>query len=572
MVASTVSAQAEDSIIHRNVTVEREYKPVIQNAGKINFIPEVLEPAIEKTAPNYSDFNLPLVAGFNIHTLKAAELQRDTLNKSKSGYARLGLGNYYNTLADFAYPVIKKPDMQLDASLNHCATFGKKTHSFTKGSLSFDKQFDKFDLYAGQGATHEYLRYYGNNFNTDSLINLSSLAKTHGGSYFTGTNSAAHKYTLNDIVKDSLNTFWRYEAFAGIRSQSSAKGLRYQAEVRYKLFDTRNKLAEHLIHTQAGFSNQSKENRIGLDFDLFNSIYHADNVLLPNFHDSYWVLSLNPYYSIERPDWDIRLGAKSGIAIKHGRTFSPSADIRAEWKAVPKYVSMYGGVTGSYDVNTLYDISTVNRYIFPDVRVANTYTPYDLFAGILVKPVYNLLLDVSVDYRQINNQYFFVNKGYELTSSTTTVPISDSTIYSNKFDVVYSSASVFKIGLRANYNFQDRITVELKGAYNGWDVNTERYAWNKPKWEASLNTAVHINSNLSISANAFLESERYAKLGTRAICMQPKVDINVGASYEYNNWVTAFVKINNLINNPFEYYYGYQEQGINGMVGASFSF
>jgi len=54
--------------------------------------------------------------------------------------------------------------------------------------------------------------------------------------------------------------------------------------------------------------------------------------------------------------------------------------------------------------------------------------------------------------------------------------------------------------------------------------------------------------------------------------MRPKVDINLGASYLYNNWLTAFAKVNNLINNPYQDFYGYQVQGLNVLVGAAFSF
>ena len=112
-VGTTLSLHAQDSIIDRNVTVEREYKPVIQDAGKINSVPEVLEQTVEKAAPTYSEFNLPLNAGFNIHTLPAAELKNEKRD-SKGGFARFGFGSNVNTLADFAYPIVKNADTRLD--------------------------------------------------------------------------------------------------------------------------------------------------------------------------------------------------------------------------------------------------------------------------------------------------------------------------------------------------------------------------------------------------------------------------------------------------------------------------
>jgi len=279
-------------------------------------------------------------------------------------------------------------------------------------------------------------------------------------------------------------------------------------------------------------------------------------------------LALNPYYSIENQDFDVRIGVKSSFSFGHGKAFNPSLDVRAEWKAIPKYISLYAGITGGYQVNTMNASFAENRYLSPGIRIDDTYSPSKLFAGLKLKPLYNLLLDAYIDYRRIDNQYFFVNREYK----NSTVKTADSTIFTNRFDAIYSGASHLKIGMRANYNLRNRVNVELKGAYNGWLVENEQYAWNKPKWEADLNTDVHITRELSVSLNTFLEGARYAKLGNTAIRMRPKIDINLGTSYVYNNWLTFFGKVNNLINNPYQDYYGYQVQGINALVGASFSF
>ena len=134
---SSMQLLAEDSIVNRNITVEREFKPIIKDAGKINSVPQTLEPKVEKVAAKYSDFNLPLNADYNIHTLPAAELQCEIKPDVKDGFARLGFGNHINTLADFAYPLIKNPETKLDFSINHLGTFNSKAHSTTKAALSF---------------------------------------------------------------------------------------------------------------------------------------------------------------------------------------------------------------------------------------------------------------------------------------------------------------------------------------------------------------------------------------------------------------------------------------------------
>jgi len=43
---------ANAQTVDQNVTVEREYQPVIQDAGKISSVPEIIEPAVEKQLSN----------------------------------------------------------------------------------------------------------------------------------------------------------------------------------------------------------------------------------------------------------------------------------------------------------------------------------------------------------------------------------------------------------------------------------------------------------------------------------------------------------------------------------------
>lgn len=571
----TLSLQAQDTIINRNVSVEREYRPVIMDAGKINSVPEVLEPNVEKAPARYSDFNLPLNAGYNIHTLPAAEINTEKPS-NKEGYARIGLGNYQNTLVDFAYPVVSTPNTRFDFSLNHLGTFeARRLHTTTNAVLSFDQIFKTVDLYARVGGGHEYFKYYGDNFTNAGIVNLKSLP---GSSVWTEINRTSVNSAPQSVPLDSLagspnaDTFWRFNSTVGIHSLPMANDLRYLAEINYNIFSSLNGMTENVIHSQAKFSSPKDQNRIGVDFDLYNMMYKSAKIPSFNFWNTYSVLTLNPYYNIGQEYFNLRLGLKSSFSFVHGNPVNPSLDIQAEWKVIPKFLSIYGGIDGDYEVNTLNKISSENPYLYSDIRVNDTNSPYNLFAGLKLKLLYNLLINAYVDLRQIDNQYFFVNKEYKLATAPMPVSPADSSIFSNRFNVVYSSASLFKMGVRANYTLRDFLNVELKGAYNSWNVSTEQYAWNKPKYEAELNANVRINPEFSVSANAYYEGGRFAKLGTVAVSMQDKVDINLGLTYSYTNWFTAFAKINNLINNSYQNFYGYDVQGTNVMVGVSFTF
>jgi len=572
LIALSVSAQDVD----RNVTVEREYKPLIQDAGKITSVPTVTEANVQKSTPAYNDINLPLEVGQNIQTLSAAELELEKRKNPNDAYIRIGAGNYFNNMLDFALPIIKKSDTRLDLKANHLATFGSKTHSTTNASLIFNKYFNKMELMAGANAGYEYFNYYGKNY--DALGNVTDLSTftTPGTDLYTEQNLVrisrnAQSVTLDDLRNAAGNDgLWRFNTYLGAKSLPNKTGLRYEAVVNYNKFSSRNGLTEDIIHTKAGFNNVNGKNRIGMDFELQNMFYDSNlTSFVINVWDAYSVFSMNPYYSFEREKWNVRLGVKTSFSFIHGRPFNPSPDLFAEWKAVPGWLAFYGGVGGDYKVNTLDVAMTENRFLFSDLRLQDTYTPVNAYFGIKIKPVYNVLLDAYISYKYIDNQYFFINKDYNTATAATPA---ESTIYTNKFNAVYSSASLTNVGFRANYNIRNSMNIQLKGVYNGWKTYDIPVAWQKPKFEADLTGEVRLSRNLHVNGSLFVKGERQAKLGTIQITMKPVTDINIGASYTYLNWFSMFAKVNNLLNSNYEEFYGYEVQGINVMVGAAFSF
>ena len=53
-IAASVSAQ--DTVLNRSVIVERDFQPIIQDAGKVNVTPQAVQTDIPETQVQYSDF------------------------------------------------------------------------------------------------------------------------------------------------------------------------------------------------------------------------------------------------------------------------------------------------------------------------------------------------------------------------------------------------------------------------------------------------------------------------------------------------------------------------------------
>jgi hypothetical protein len=566
---------AQDSVFVRDVIVEREFQPVIKNAGKLNINPQPIEPEVKLMSAHYTDFYLPLSINNNIHPLSAAEFSPSN-SQEQNGFARLGLGNFYNTSADFFYSLLNRPDMQLDVFFNHLGTFGDKLHSTSKAGLAFDKYLNNMDLFAGLDGQYERLKYYGSNFNLNSPVDLNALTHIYGNETFTeqkliSISRPPLSYSLQQLAENSNaeETFWRFHVYGGIRSLPSAEDIKFLAKLDYQLFDNQYGIKENQIHLSGGVTMPYKDNTLGLNMELYQMKYSSQAADSFNFWDYYSVIMLNPYYAIEHPDWKVKLGIKAAFSMQQGRPFSPSADIEAEWKAIPQWLAFYGGISGNYAINSMNKIFEENCFLYPDLRIKDTYTPFESYAGIKIKPANKFMIDFFADYRYIDQQYFFVNKEY--VSPQINAP--DSVLYTNRFNVVYSDASHFKSGGRLAFNDEkNRFNAEFRAAYNWWKTKNTTFAWLQPKWEADLKAGVGLTSNMNANVCLFYKDGRYAQWGNEAVKMDNILDLNLGASYVFNKSLSAYLHLNNLLNSHYQYFYGYDVQGFNFMIGAALSF
>ncbi len=571
----SLKAQENDSTVHKSVTVTREFKPMILDAGKIITAPQIVEPVVERTVPVYSDVSVPLNIDYNVHLLKAHELQNRASDANR-GFARVGFGSPINTLADFSYPVISNDKNLLDVNLHHLGAFKDKVHSQTSAAVRYNHLFKKVDLYAGLGGSHDFFNYYGRNFLRETPVILSDIANNNPNLIYNSPEEAA--LSLRTISAMPLNnTHWRVGGVGGLRSlPGGAERLQFDANLYYNLFSSvANRLNENIFGLKGEFVVPFDENRLGMLVEFSNMVYSAEQGFNFNFPEGYTIMRFNPYVTLSGDKYLLHLGLKANLSAGHGTIFTPAPDVRAEWFALPSYLSLYAGVGGGLQVNTLSDSYRENRFLAPQVRINDTYTPIDAYLGLKLSPVHNLMLDFYGQFKTVQNQYFYVNRLYELSS----IPPVNSEGYNydkffhNRFDVLYSAAARASLGFRANWEFRDLLQIYAKGAYHHWNVKDQARAWHMPQWEGDFGARVNVMNDLNITAQFVYQDGRYALLHSADGVKLPAVtDLNLSATYVFNTWASFFLKANNLMNNKHHIFNGYEVQGINVMGGVAFSF
>lgn len=543
-------AQSEDSVvIRKDITIEKAYTPTIRDAGKISQMPSVSEPVIRQEPIRYSDYSVAMDPEYQVRTLEAARLRNPQYYDDKNGYLRLGFGNCWSTLGDLVLPIVDKPKYSFGFDAHHKGMLSKRRHHKSDVGLAFDRHFTNGDFFLKGSYGYRGFNYYGDNkLSSDLLYSIQSDAflgkdffKSEAGIHTFGASIGYKTFTSTDLLN------------------------RISASLDYDGFLPNAGLTEHRVNTSLLYDRLLDENHWGIGFNMKNFAYDDGQVESQTVHqDGFTVVTLNPYFQFEQERWNLRIGVNGRFSTE-GKSFAPSADIKGIFALVPRLFFVYGEIGGDYKSNSLAEIVETNHYANLNTKIDNTYTPFDLRAGLKFKLLYNLLTDLSVRYRKIEDQYFFVNEIVEQSGQSG---------YANVFAPVYSDASVFTPSFRVTYNFNQMLDFLLLAQYNSWDVDERGMeAYNMPSFEFNLGTTLHLGKRMAANLNTYIATGREArKLDGGEKNLKNIYDLNLGFFYTHSSKVSMFIKLNNILHQHYEQYLGYEVNGFNGLIGISYSF
>ncbi len=562
--------QTDTTKVMRDVTIERTYNPVIMDAKKVNQNLVIAEPEFDKKEVVYSQYDTPLCLKSPSVTIPQAPLTVMNRANYKNGYAKLAIAVPLNWEVDFAYPLINTSDCKLNFSLDHeglwwngkknsftftetARTWQHQQHFDTKANLNFQKDFSSSELYANFAYRNRAFNYYG-----ETEVFGSKMLKNG----------------VRVLPADSLAK--RYERFNNVDFNIGYKSLPgtnfyYDVQAAYHLFNIPSQFSEHQIDIETDFDIPIAKNNLSFKLGVENLLYSKAKEYQDSLQEVSSVIEFSPSFRIERELYRLHIGLKSFFAINRGRLVNVAPDVEIEYFINPKVVSFYLGVTGDYELNSLRALYAENWYLNMNKNKMDTYTPLDAYFGFKIKPVSHLFIDAFVRYKILLGQHFFVNQTYE-ESGTSALS------YSNTFAIIDANWQALNAGVHLSYNYNDRFDVFFRGQYNGWYKmkNTEtKEAWYRPACEISVGGNVNITKDVRLSVNYYLAARRMASLPTGSVRLRDIHDLNISASYTYNNWLTAFLKVDNLLGMipqvRYQNWYGYDVLG-SVMAGVVFAF
>ena len=572
------SAFAQNDELNRSVTVERDFQPEIQAAGKIATKPEITETTIEPAEVEYSDYTVSVQPEATISPL-LSQPTRFEPGQRYNGYIRGGIG-HANTLFDLGYHLNDGNKSLLDVFAHHKAQWVEPLLSKTLLGLKYTHNYSTCDLYFGLKGGNIFYHKYGD-------------------------------FYSNSLPNNSTN-LWTAEAFIGVKSNAK-QDLQYKVQTGYKLFTKPNAVSEHQVRTLAKFDWKSDVHYAGANLYVQNNFIQLSENLAATIPadsvNSRHAIRLEPYYEYKGTrirvhvgvNLDMNIGSRinDGIGTKNF-CFAPSPHINLEAQIAKNWLTFYADIVGNQGMVNLQHYMEENRYRLIHMGIlephAGSYTPVDAELGFRIKPYRDLLIELHGGYAYMKEQDVWV----AVMDSMYFTPLNVKML-AGEFSYYHDTYQRGKVGGQVNYHYRDFVRVHLQGDYYIWrGANT---VYDRPNWELSLRVDGKIDEHWSVYSDNYFAGSRMAKAYSSLTNLyydaklDPTIELNLGVAY--NMWVgraksnnkrimmkngeqilrpqsqpnlTLFAQLNNFIHRKNEIYLYHHSSGINCLIGATFRF
>ncbi len=586
--ALTMRAQVVDS-----AKLLIEYVPKITNATKINEQADIVDTLQEKVTYSYEISPQKPELNFNPAEVKVSKLNPEVKEVLYRNYIKLGFG----------YPITPLAELSMHNCQNSKYSYGVNFHHFSSWAEPIGK-IQKQYAYAPTSDTRVHLflnRFFKNQTLYSSVGYNHELANLYGYNRNWGIDSAYYAKEYRDSIRNSFN---HVKAEVGIRSNYTTEDKKFKEDVRlnYDFIHTYWKDMEHDLGLHAILAYDERFLKISgyqhyqmdIDFDYYNN-HWSDSIItgvnpsrtLPRVNNSF-KLEFRPTMNFTIKEYHLLLGVGVPVISANNDTRVPVYPVaELQMGLVRGLLSVYAGVDGKSEYNSLRDLLYENPYLKPQIDTLKfTRSQISIYGGVKGNLFKKFNYHLSARYSYVKDMAFFM--------LDTTCQLK------NQFDVIYADqGSVLNVCANLSWEAINHLYLTLNANYWGYYFKKEviEHPWYKPAWEIGFEGKYILKDKFIFDINANVGFDRWAITPRTAVDengktvivgydpvndirrnaasenkMKPILNFGIGCEYLISKQLTAFLNINNIGCQYASTYYNFNNFGINALVGVSYSF
>lgn len=519
------AAPATDTIM-KGATIEviQSYKPQVKQAPKPEWVPQL--PPADTSHPVFT-YDVPQQTLFYTYSslpLRPLALGKDVEKSPFANYVKVGGGNLSTLFLDAGVGGIKGDNYETDIHLHHISQQG--TIKYQQSALSGIAA--EGILHGAENEWHAVLNGERNQY------------------YYYGFDHSKYSFT-SDAVQQTYTT-----VRAGVDMKNkgdSTAAFSYHPSVNASLYNGKPNAGETTIGFDAPF------------------VYRVDNSLQARLDLNGAVTQLKVSSASATNDYvELLPGialtgafnghALLGLAIGKGSAFYFLPDVLAAYTVPGTKFIVSAGYQATLRQNTYEQLSTENPYIF-DYFAVMQMRKDEVFANIHAGVGDHLSFSGRLSWWGYKNLPTFLDTAGD----------------QKQFNVIYDNVNAVSLQLAARYSVSNTWSVGASGDFYHFYNGSQLYAWHQPDVKIKGDLTLIPFPKLTVTAYLALLGGITAKDATNSVVkLKPIADLGGNAEYQIIPRLSAFLQINNILNDRYQRWLGYQAYGFNIYGGLRLKF
>ena len=600
-----------------------KYVPKLANSNKINQQAVLKDTVVSDPIEfNYVIAPTKPALEFAAGDMQVGKLNPEVKERYYRNYIKLGFGYPITPLAELSMHNCQNPKYSYGLNFHHFSSWappiGKEQKKYayaptsdTRVHLFFNRIFKNYTLYSSIDYNHELANLYG--YSTDWV---------RPELYYNP------EYYYSKEYRDSIkNNFNHVRAEVGFRSNYTAddKDHHFKEDVRvnYDFLHTSWKNMEHIVGLHGMFAYDEKFLKISgyqhyqLDMNIayFNELWSdstnmgTDGALMKRRSSNAFMFELKPTMSFSIREYHLMVGVGVPLINQYNKTKCPVYPMaELQMGLIREVLNLYVGIDGKTEYTSLKKLLYENPSVKPNIDTLRfSKCQISIYGGVKGKITDKLNYHVSARYSYRRDLPFFM--------------LDTASLLKNQFDVVYASKGT-ELDVNANLSWEaiNHLYLTLNARYHdyfflegydwfGSDIITGGKPLYTPRWEIGFEGKYIFRNRFIFTANAKVGLDRWVviptwvpytdeygnpildfngnEMGVLSYSVEndlrgngmgekgrvkPVLNFGVGFEYLITKQFTAFANINNIGCQYATNYYGFNNFGINAIVGITYSF
>lgn len=559
-------AQDKDNLGTEVVNIVKPYTPEIGDAFKVKATPQLGDSInTAKKKVTYGIFSVPVASTFTPAKGRAEEIEKIKAPKLYDNYATLGFGTYQSALVEFYTNFEIDRDKNFGIYLNHNSSQGGiddvlLDDKFYDTDLNFNYTTRNRDVnwITDLELEHQLYNWYG----IDDLTRLATPQVING---INPTHSfyGAGLTTTVDLENSFFDNATATVRYFGDSEKSSEIRAVIEPTIEFPITDEKIKL---------GFKADYVNGKFDRNYDNSQAINY-----------SHLLISGSPSLQVLRDNLTLNLGITVAVDLDTENSdtdFYFYPQVSASYRLADEYFTPYAGVEGGLKQNSYRDFTQQNPFVSPTLQnIAPTDEKYNAFFGVKGKLSSALSYNFRGNYGVRDNEAFFLNNPrYE--DGAGNLGTQDYQ-YGNSFGVIFDDVRTFSFFGEINADVNSNFKLRLNAEYFSYNTDAIAEAWNRPDYKASLFGDYQISEQWYAGTTLFLVGERmdqaaitgpFISNNAMTVTLDGYFDANAHLGYRFNEQLSVFGRVNNILDNSYEKWLNTPVQGLQALLGATYKF